>query len=62
MPLEELYQKALQEIMEAEDDAAFPKCPKCRELRIDLEHKRFCECGYDFWHIFTRFELLKRND
>jgi hypothetical protein len=59
--LENLYQKALQEIMEAEDEAAFPKCPKCLELIIS-PRPRFCNCGHEFWHIFTRFELLKRND
>jgi hypothetical protein len=55
--LEELYQKALQEIMDAED--GFQRCPKCHK-RMELRH-RFCKCGHEFWYIFTRFELLKRN-
>ena len=67
--IEEYYEKANEEMIKAEDEKAFPKCPGCGSrawaLSCEADRRspefRFCECGYEFWHINTRYELLMRT-
>jgi len=55
--IEEAYQKALQEILDVGD--GIQRCPKCNLGK--RSPSRLCKCGHEFWHIFTRFELLKKE-
>ncbi len=70
MSFEEYYQKTLLKVIQDEDEIIFPKCPNCGRFALALcsfhpdkrpPELRVCKCGHEFWHINSRYDLLKRN-
>jgi ribosomal protein S27AE len=64
--LEFKYRDSLEDVFKAEDEKAFPKCPRCGELVMafrgpDLltSADRVCKCGYEFWKVFSRYDIIK---